>query len=141
MDSPPKRKGRPLLVAASGLALVSYVGCHEYKPVGNLRGPERFAPPDTGAQDAATGEDSASQSAADRETDAGATNASDAPDAAAWSDAARPRDGGPRKEPTGLEVLTAPDPRVGPARFPPVGNLRAPSFPPGRDKPKPPPKP
>jgi hypothetical protein len=36
-----KRKGRPLLVAAAGIAFVSFAAnCRQHKPVGNLRAPE-----------------------------------------------------------------------------------------------------
>lgn len=36
-----KRKGRPLLIAATGVALVSYACTPNQHPVGNLRPPER----------------------------------------------------------------------------------------------------
>jgi hypothetical protein len=35
----PKRNGRPLLIAAAGIAFVSFANC-EKEPVGNLRAPE-----------------------------------------------------------------------------------------------------
>jgi len=41
-----KRKGRPLLVAAAGVAFVSYVACAKDRPVGNLRGPDNDLRPD-----------------------------------------------------------------------------------------------
>jgi hypothetical protein len=33
----PRRNGRPLLIAAAGVALVSFANCHKQRPVGNLR--------------------------------------------------------------------------------------------------------
>lgn len=39
--TPPKRKGRPLLIAAAGIAFVSFASnCGPNKPVGNLKAPE-----------------------------------------------------------------------------------------------------
>jgi hypothetical protein len=44
MDKP-KRKGRPLLLAAAGVAFVSFANCEpKYEPVGNLRGPDPGMP-------------------------------------------------------------------------------------------------
>lgn len=41
MPPTPKRKGRPLLVAAAGIAFVSFAAnCRQHRPVGNLRAPE-----------------------------------------------------------------------------------------------------
>jgi hypothetical protein len=41
-----KRKGRPLLACAVGIAFVSYVQCTtNHQPVGNLRGPDTDAQP------------------------------------------------------------------------------------------------
>lgn len=41
MFPPSKRKGRPLLAAAAGIAFVSFAAsCREHRPVGNLRAPD-----------------------------------------------------------------------------------------------------
>jgi hypothetical protein len=51
MGSPPQRKGRPLLVAAAGIAFVSFAGCRqaeEPRPVGNLRPVEPLPTQDAG---------------------------------------------------------------------------------------------
>lgn len=59
MAPPTKRKGRPLLAAAAGVAFVSFAGCQvqEPRPVGNLRAPD--APLPVAGTDAVGGSSSA----------------------------------------------------------------------------------
>ncbi|CAN5139986.1 hypothetical protein BH09MYX1_BH09MYX1_05470 [soil metagenome] len=112
MGSKPKRKGRPLLVAAAGIAFVSFVSCHEDRPVGNLRNPDPRPEPSTDADTDAEAHD----------LDAGSTMIVDTPpvvlppivDAAARKDASPKKDAGSSKD-AGRPWLDDP-----------VGNLRSP---------------
>lgn len=128
MDSKPKRKGRPLLVAAVGIAFVSYADCTPYGHVGNLRGPDPrpdATEPDGGATDTPPIDGEAplavAAGAADAATpDAATTDAGIKNDAGATRDASAPatRDAGPMAPVGNL--------RPPPPPFP-VGNLRAPA--------------
>lgn len=119
MDSKPKRKGRPLLVAAAGIAFVSYINCEPSPNVGNLRGPDPR--PEPTEPDAASMDSAAPDAEAPTAVPAAATDAAmdGATSDAAPRDAAATRDAGPPRDASAQAAKDA-------GLIPPVGNLRAP---------------
>lgn len=134
MDPKPKRKGRPLLVAAAGIAFVSYASCHEYKPVGNLRGPDN--PPPTSEDASAPAEDaSGAPVATPVEAGPAPLDAASPPmipdagapkDAGAVKDASPTKDAGSPRDAGGISTHPVGNLRPPPPPPHPVGNLRAP---------------
>jgi hypothetical protein len=109
MTTKPKRKGRPLLACAVGIAFVSYTQCTPDKAVGNMPEPTPDAQPipPVGNLRAPEPEDVSDATAADIAP----------PDAAATVDASTPK----KKPDAGALVPIPPEPT-----HQPVGNLRAP---------------
>lgn len=129
MFPPSKRKGRPLLAAAAGIAFVSFAACRQQRPVGNLRAPD----PVPGVADPAASAAGTTQTGGtDAGNAAGGSTQAEPPlippvgNLRAPTEAEPPKlEPKPEPQPEPKPVLK-PDPKPQPKPHHPVGNLRPP---------------